>query len=526
VELMDDLVNPERQGRLLERRLLPWLKEKESDFRANSFDDDTKAKAQAQAQAWISTDKVVTDYGVPRDIFVPYVEREREQSDSCKRMPFALLLVAAYIFVVVEHDKAPEVNAVEDSIGEDVLTRAKFAVVEDKAWKNFNDINSYLDFYSWLTMGLVPTVFKQEFEWSRPELQEESRPEDFYPVNSSMRGVYVYYNRIIGGIRISQERDETVTGCREWAPGLQEAYGMPCVGGQTYEQPEMSEMRFTPAPKESRVTWLYIQKDIDVINSEVLQMELDSWLDKRTQKIQVSLPVYNAEYGIHTLIRMNLFFSRGGHIWKVIIPMSVFDEFFTAQTLQYDIVFCFCLLWMIFTQSLKIVGTLRRKGCIGLIREYLNFWNALDWFSVLGGGAVIMMLGYLQKFISELNGQAEVLHEAKKGDEIGYKLAVDDYYTMLEAAVNYNHWVRHVMAGFPLIIISLLFKSFAAQPRLAIVTRSLGRASIDLGHFLIVFTSIFGIYSIFAVVLYGVGIEVHVPVANLLLQFHDHARSL
>merc|ERR1712032_375271 len=48
-----------------------------------------------------------------------------------------------------------------------------------------------------------------------------------------------------------------------------------------------------------------------------------------------------------------------------------------------------------------------------------------------------------------------------------------------------------------------LFKSFTAQPKLALVTRTLARAGPDLFHFMIVFVSVFVTFMICGIVLFG-----------------------
>jgi hypothetical protein len=59
------------------------------------------------------------------------------------------------------------------------------------------------------------------------------------------------------------------------------------------------------------------------------------------------------------------------------------------------------------------------------------------------------------------------------------------------------------MAGYPIVIVFRLFNTFDAQARLAVVTKTLNKSSMDLFHFLIVFSTIFLIYVISAVSLFG-----------------------
>jgi hypothetical protein len=73
----------------------------------------------------------------------------------------------------------------------------------------------------------------------------------------------------------------------------------------------------------------------------------------------------------------------------------------------------------------------------------------------------------------------------------------------LQDNVNYVRNLRLSVAVYPLIIIIRLFKSFAAQPKLAMVTKTLSSAIPDLLHFAVVFGSVFVTFTICGIVLFG-----------------------
>merc|ERR1711976_1004641 len=56
---------------------------------------------------------------------------------------------------------------------------------------------------------------------------------------------------------------------------------------------------------------------------------------------------------------------------------------------------------------------------------------------------------------------------------------------------------------FPICLIARLFKAFSAQPRLAIVTRTLSVAAVDVAHFLIVFMAIFTTFTVMGMITFG-----------------------
>merc|ERR1740130_2117836 len=62
---------------------------------------------------------------------------------------------------------------------------------------------------------------------------------------------------------------------------------------------------------------------------------------------------------------------------------------------------------------------------------------------------------------------------------------------------------RVILGTYPMLIVMRLFEAFSHQPRLSIVTSTLGDAMVDLVHFLLVFLSIYVTYAIAGVVLFG-----------------------
>merc|ERR1712178_642985 len=66
---------------------------------------------------------------------------------------------------------------------------------------------------------------------------------------------------------------------------------------------------------------------------------------------------------------------------------------------------------------------------------------------------------------------------------------------------------RTSLCLYPMVVMLRLFKSFAAQPRLAVVTRSIAHGYQDLLHFSIIFLSVFSCLCLDAVLLFGQDLE-------------------
>merc|ERR1719326_1721708 len=90
-------------------------------------------------------------------------------------------------------------------------------------FKGMYDVNSYTDFWSWLSNGLVPLIFVQGRGFSEDFFNEDAvklfnysgiaKLQEPWYNNNSKRGLYIGHNRIVGGIRLSQERQESGWEC-------------------------------------------------------------------------------------------------------------------------------------------------------------------------------------------------------------------------------------------------------------------------------------------------------------------------
>lgn len=495
-------------------------------FKRSVFPPSWVEEAEDNEHARIAPQELLRDYGVPPMVITKFLEHDIREAQSCKTMPFTLLLVFAYACVIITNDNAPASNAVEDSIAFDIGENANFAFNGPMGFKGMFDVNSATDFWAWLSQGLIPLIFAQSRGYSEDFFTEEiyelyntsgvDAMQRGWRMNESQRGLYINHNRIIGGIRISQERFEPniKEGEPEWKCSspldLQVVYDMDCVGGHKFElDPEMWDARSTADEARKRTVWIYTDNTMDSMQSVVWEMERSGWFDKKTQKVEIALPVYNAEYGIHALIHCNFFVSRGGHLWKTIIPLSVFSDLLDGWfKIASDITFIVLLLCMLFAEAVLLVTIIRTKGITGIVNTLMQPVNLVDVIGVLVGLAVCTMMGFLFKFVGDLNDAGAVLGtKVKERDYNGYREEMETYVWEIENAVHYYHKLRLVMAGYPLVIIFRLFKAFSAQARLAVVTNSLSRASVDLFHFLIIFLAIFGIYQISAVSLFGHSVD-------------------
>lgn len=282
----------------LQRSMFPWVVLE---------DQTTNQSAEPKNFDTTSAYQVVCHYGVPEKLFCEWMEKEMQESESCWSLPFTLLLVISYTGVMVNHHDCITVHSVEHSLVDILEEKMVFAWSGTNiGHKTIYDINSVVDFYSWMNKGFVQELFPPE-----PPRSEGFNASDFSQeiqdkLSNEFRGypqpkytrIIETFNYVVGGIMMRQERSERDKG--EECPSMQELfkfYGRPCSHGLLYElEPDPFHARFTHEPQ--RIEWLHAYRNNTHIKHVLEEMELTHWIDTFTQKVEIGIPVYNGEHGL------------------------------------------------------------------------------------------------------------------------------------------------------------------------------------------------------------------------------------
>merc|ERR1719424_1912356 len=94
-------------------------------------------------------------------------------------------------------------------------------------------------------------------------------------------------------------------------------------------------------------------------------------------------------------------------------------------------------------------------------------------------------------------------------DKAEFEAVSNNFFTMMESLCTVERWYRVSFCFYPMAVMMRLFKSFAAQGRLAIVTRTLYDSSVDMIHFFIVFFSVYFCMAVNSVLIFGQDIEAY-----------------
>ena len=152
--------------------------------------------------------------------------------------------------------------------------------------------------------------------------------------------------------------------------------------------------------------------------------------------------------------------------------------------------------------------------------DYLGFWNIVDWLSISVAAAVITLWLGLATQTGELQSQLGVMvddHSTLTVDQVA------TFYDALETTSAEEKSFRLLLCFYPMLLLLRLFKSFAAQPRLAVVTDTIKLAYQDLLHFGLVSVAVLACLCLNAVLLFGRDVEAF---GNLPRSLHSSFRML
>jgi hypothetical protein len=327
----------------------------------------------------------------------------------------------------------------------------------------------------------------------------------------SEKGLIVTYNRIVGGIQMRQERSSR-GGCRI-APALADLWNYTCLQNEAdkwYDlEPDRIEGITTVNPDEDKTIWFWTHMSPERMETQMMNMEVAEWADAQTTKLEIGIPIYNAEHGVHTLVTVNFYFSRGGHIWKQIISQSCWAEWHPRWMMWvWDIAFALAILYILFCEFTEVVGVVASSGVLAIFTEYMTFYNFIDWLAVSTGVTAVVIMVECAFFVTPgLNEAAQAVGNFQNSGLFTWELndlpIVRTYMDELRMAVELVTLLQTVMTFYPIIICFRLFKAFHAQQRLAVVTKTMQVAFVDLSHFLLVFLCVFLSFATSGMVLFG-----------------------
>ncbi len=473
----------------------------------------------------ISADEIVDEHKVPQRVLLSYIKSKIEEEDAFKSLPFALLLVVVFALSFLYHDSAKVVKDLEEAITVDMSENAVFGYSApfSMAHKDVHDVDTFADFFSWLRVGVLPLLFFESRAFS--ELIPGRGDPDFAWEDETIpmkdRPFYLNFNRILGGVQLQQVAAPAVDCLNPDAAGL---YKKQCWDARqviahidlSLQPGEVDVMTNRPDYDESKTVWFLKQESEITAERRMKELERKGWLQEDVVQVSVDFMTYNAHFDLLTLSGIHFFFSRSGHIWKKLIHESMFLQSYADPfpMILWDGIFILQILWMFFTEVISVLRDRAEDGgALPALRKYLpalrkcrpsGFWIFVDWLSIFFAFVLMAFFVIYAGEVQDVKERALALTGMEASEDLGaLTKASEDLFGRFREVSSWAFLLRTMGTLYPLVLMLRLFKAFDAQPRLALVTRTLEAAAVDIAHFGVAFFAIFSTYAVMGTALFG-----------------------
>jgi hypothetical protein len=245
------------------------------------------------------------------------------------------------------------------------------------------------------------------------------------------------------------------------------------------------------------------------------------WIDEQTLRVELAMVLFNPQYGLYSYVGVNLFFNRGGSILKFVNIMSAWADLQSAPLHEQAVVYIAAILWLgalvyvFIGESREVISTIRsskQRWYKALRNDYVGVWNVVDWVSFIVGSAVIVLFFMMNAETSKTNLLlAEMMRSSNSLpggiSREAYQAKNVEFFVAVQNMCGAERSFRSSLCVYPSIVMLRLFKSFAAQPRLALVTATLKSSATDMMHFFIVFLSVYTCMMVNSVLFFGQDLE-------------------
>eukprot|EP00913_Durusdinium_trenchii_P000297 g271.t1 len=349
---------------------------------------------------------------------------------------------------------------------------------------------------------------------------------------------YLQHNRKIGDVILTQQRlfDSDCSN-----PLVSNALSLNCrsfIGLDLRLKPteldvSQSGKEFDENADPSKTTTLKYLMEFPQVNvsQQLEQLEQTRWLDNSTYRVKDVL----------TTTHIHFMFAISGHIFKQITHRSMkLAAHSSWESWVFEVLFFGHITVLFVCEAFEAICTLRehRYNVLRAWKEYWNFWNVVDWVSICLAYAILItwiiqclqqdaILAKLEDYLglhslcrssagygstacsaaeqTELVARAVPQQSTRSVEHL--RMSSDELADGNAPGLTRTRSNRWISGFYPVCIMMRLFKAFAAQPRLAIVTKTLALAANDLTHFGIVFLSIFFTYVAMGMAFFGREVE-------------------
>jgi len=415
---------------------------------------------------------------VERKLMVERLRWSVEKDDAFKTLPFSLVYICIFIFLVIAHLKVWERQQVERGL-QSWITGYGGKLDGPYFMDHVADVPSTFD---WLAKSGLPAILGVCVNETTPDFN-----------------CYVgTRNLLLGDLELRQTRFDG-SEPSVWLLHADEA---------------LLHLKTKPGD--------YLGAATSTINSIVA----NSWADAETMTLELRFVTYGKDSQMFLTTSIGVSIDDYGVCSTTVSPTAVVvrpypdDIGLMVAFIIADLLYV--LFWIIpmVKETKDLVHLMRISGAWDGFVGYWGLWNAVDWVGIIMGIVVVIIWLFMCAAM-----QAEELHSMLYEEDGEWHLRrsmemdIDTIVKVKEKCVSISslYFTMHlIMGGAAISIMLKFFKAFQANPRLQLVTNTLVRAGSDIFHFSVVFLAVF----------LGFAVTGHILLGNDLVQFRSFSNSI
>jgi len=481
---------------------------------------------------------------VDKDDLIASIAEKQEEKQTFLRLPFTVLFFTSFAMFALGHEHIGDSSLVQREIRSMLEGTTYEGVWATSGHKDMGDIDTKEDIYNYLKEAVVPLFINPIAT----------------PNNERHRALR--YNRVIGGIVLQQIRRNTVNcgtqypklgpfstadedggkknpildnfDCYPWNTEADDCFGPAftgkaregfCPDSKVFEEAAKKKsggrrLDFVPdgggtggaskgkmpppANRSYYSVYLYEHEGLATALAKINTLEKDAWVDYNTAWLGVRVLVLNPGLQIFVHATINVYMPPGGAMLPKVTAQSFQTEpYLSKAVIFWDALYFFCIFLLAAMTLRTMIGEIRHERAKAYFKDP---WNWLDLLAVMTSLAVGMMFVSLLGVLDKTKNAAMDAREAEPlpGQSSGtYPSLVADLHVQMIACSDYLNTWRLVLCWYTLLIALKFLESFAKQPRLAVVTKTILRAGPDFFHFFIVCFIIFFSFVVSGMFIFG-----------------------
>jgi len=160
-------------------------------------------------------------------------------------------------------------------------------------------------------------------------------------------------------------------------------------------------------------------------------------------------------------------------------------------------------------EIINLVRNSRERWYQAIWNDYVGLWNIIDWVSIMVALVIVQYYITMRLATGAVNNNLTEMIKISlnSADRATYSATTEEFFQKIQDMCSAEKEFRRMLCVYPMIVMMRLFKSFKAQPRLALVTATMAKASQDMIHFFIVFLSVYVCMMVNSVLFFGQDVQ-------------------